>query len=240
MPSLQSFSTFGLNASCNAIERFSDVQTFLSLYDKNKTTYLLGGGSNTIFADDFNGTILLNQIKGVSHYDTEEYHFLRVGAGENWHEFVSLCMQEKWYGLENLALIPGSVGACPIQNIGAYGREVNEFIDTVEVVLLETGEQVNISNEQCEFGYRDSVFKNALANKVLITHVNFKLPKNIQLETSYGELQALPSPTPEAIYDKVIQIRKSKLPDPDKLGNAGSFFKNPIISRLQFENIAKE
>lgn len=240
MPSLQSFSTFGLNASCTAIYPFSDVQTFLSLYDKNQPSYLLGGGSNTIFAEDFNGTILLNEIKGISHYDTEEHHFLRVGAGENWHEFVSLCMKEKWYGLENLALIPGSVGACPIQNIGAYGREVNAFIDNVEAVLLETGEQVKINNEQCEFGYRDSVFKNALANKVLITHVNFKLPKKVHLETTYGELQTLPSPTPEAIYDKVIEIRKSKLPDPAKLGNAGSFFKNPIISRLQFENITKD
>jgi len=151
-----------------------------------------------------------------------------------------LCMKEKWYGFENLALIPGSVGACPIQNIGAYGREVNTLIDKVECVFLETGEQVLVGNEDCQFGYRDSVFKHALANKVLITHVNFKLPKHYELETSYGELAALTEPTPEKVYSKVIEIRKSKLPDPTELGNAGSFFKNPVVSKAVFQSIAQE
>ena len=245
MPSLQSYSTFGLSASCDSIELFTDVSSFLSIYNliKNRTDnaiYILGGGSNSIFTNDFDGTVLVNEIKGISHFDTESHHFLRVGAGENWHDFVTLCMSEKWYGFENLALIPGSVGACPIQNIGAYGVEVNTLIDKVECVFLETGEQVVLTNKDCQFGYRDSVFKHELANKVLITHVNFKLPKHYELETSYGELAALSEPTPEKIYSKVIEIRKSKLPDPTELGNAGSFFKNPVVSQAVYQGIAQE
>ncbi len=244
MPSLQPYSTFGLAASCDSIQSFSDVTSFLSIFNtsknKNKAIYILGGGSNSVFTEDFDGTILVNEIKGISHFDTESHHYLRVGAGENWHDFVTLCMKEKWYGFENLALIPGSVGACPIQNIGAYGREVNAFIDKIECVFLETGEQVLLSNEDCQFGYRDSVFKHALANKMLITHVNFKLPKHYELETSYGELAALTEPTPEKVYSKVIEIRKSKLPEPNELGNAGSFFKNPVVSKAIYQAIAQE
>ncbi|GFD97371.1 UDP-N-acetylenolpyruvoylglucosamine reductase [Alteromonas sp. KUL156] len=245
MPSLQSYSTFGLSVSCDSIESFTDVPSFLSLYNSienraDSAVYILGGGSNSIFTEDFNGKILVNEIKGISHFDTENHHYLRVGAGENWHDFVTLCMKEKWYGFENLALIPGSVGASPIQNIGAYGREVNALIDNVECVFLETGEQVLLSNTDCQFGYRDSVFKHALANKVLITHVNFKLPKQYALETSYGELAALTEPTPEKVYSKVIEIRKSKLPDPSELGNAGSFFKNPVVRHSVYQAIADE
>ena len=240
MPSLQNYSTFGLDSSCASLQTFTDIPSFLSLYRKDKPTYILGGGSNSIFTEDFEGTVLVNRIKGISHYDTDSHLFLRVGAGENWHNFVTLCMQEKWYGFENLALIPGSVGACPIQNIGAYGREVNTLIDTVEVVLLDTGEQLLINNHECEFGYRDSIFKHELANKVLITHVNFKLPKVYQLDTSYGELAQLNAPTADDVYQTVISIRKSKLPDPADLGNAGSFFKNPVVSKDVFEDIAKQ
>ncbi|HBF72838.1 UDP-N-acetylmuramate dehydrogenase [Alteromonas australica] len=240
MPSLQNYSTFGLDSSCASLQTFTDIPSFLSLYRKDKPTYILGGGSNSIFTEDFEGTVLVNRIKGISHYDTDSHHFLRVGAGENWHNFVTLCMQEKWYGFENLALIPGSVGACPIQNIGAYGREVNTLIDTVEVVLLDTGEQLLINNHECEFGYRDSIFKHELANKVLITHVNFKLPKVYQLDTSYGELAQLNAPTADDVYQTVISIRKSKLPDPADLGNAGSFFKNPVVSKDVFEDIAMQ
>ena len=240
MSSLQHYSTFGLNASCTSISSFSDVSSFLSLYEQNLPTYILGGGSNSIFVDDFEGTVLVNEIKGITHYDTETHHFLRVGAGENWHDFVALCMQNQWYGLENLALIPGSVGASPIQNIGAYGKEVNAFIDTVEVVMLKSGEKVLLSNQDCAFGYRDSIFKHALAEKVLITHVNFKLPKDNVLEISYGELSSLEDATPERVFEKVIEVRKSKLPDPSVLGNAGSFFKNPVVPLCTFEKIKKQ
>ena len=237
MPSLQNYSTFRLNTQCASVHTFSDVPSFLSLFDTSQPTYIVGGGSNTVFIDDFNGSILVNKIKGISHYNTESHHFIRVGAGENWHDFVTLTIENKWYGLENLALIPGSVGASPIQNIGAYGKEVNAFIDTVEAVLLPDGEKVVFSNQECEFGYRDSIFKNELAGRVLITHVNFKLPKQYELETSYGELKTLKQATPECIYNKVIDIRQRKLPDPQKLGNAGSFFKNPVIDKAQFKQL---
>lgn len=240
MPSLQQYSTFGLNASCTFISSFSDVSSFLSLYQPNIPTYILGGGSNSIFIDDFEGIVLVNEITGITHYDTDAYHFLRVGAGENWHDFVALCMQNQWYGLENLALIPGSVGASPIQNIGAYGKEVNAFIDTVEVVMLDSGDKALLSNQDCAFGYRDSIFKHELAEKVLITHVNFKLPKNNVLEVSYGELSSLEDATPERVFEKVIEIRQSKLPDPSVLGNAGSFFKNPVVPLCTFEKIKKQ
>lgn len=237
MPSLKSYSTFGLEASCLSIYEFTDIPSFLSLYSSKQPVYLLGGGSNSIFTEDFDGKVLVNKIKGISHYDTPTDHHICVGAGENWHEFVTLCMRNGWYGLENLALIPGSVGASPIQNIGAYGREVNSFIDSVEFLMLSSGECVRISNKDCNFGYRDSIFKHALANKVLITHVNFKLPKQYRLETSYGELAELSDATAVKIYEKVIEIRQKKLPDPEKLGNAGSFFKNPIITRKVFDAI---
>lgn len=240
MPSLKHYSTFGLNASCTSISTFSDVSSFLSQYQPNLPTYIVGGGSNSIFVDDFEGVVLVNEIKGITHYDTDTHHFLQVGAGEKWHDFVTLCMQNQWYGLENLALIPGSVGASPIQNIGAYGKEVNAFIDTVEVVMLDSGEKVLLSNQDCAFGYRDSIFKHALAEKVLITHVNFKLPKDNALEVSYGELSSLIDATPERIFEKVIEVRKSKLPDPSVLGNAGSFFKNPVVPLCTFEKIKKQ
>ena len=228
MPSLKRYSTFGLDADCASIHAFSDISSFLSLYNSHETVYLLGGGSNSIFTEDFQGAVLVNEIKGISHFDDESYHYLRVGAGENWHDFVTLCLENQWYGLENLALIPGSVGASPIQNIGAYGIEVNAFIETL------------LKNDDCAFGYRDSIFKNTLANKVLITHVNFKLPKAHTLVTSYGELAALEKPTPESIYHKVIEIRQQKLPDPSSLGNAGSFFKNPVVPKWVLTNISKQ
>jgi len=237
MPSLQNYSTFGLEASCTSIHPFTDVSSFLPLYNADESTYILGGGSNSLFIEDFQGTVLVNEIKGISHYDTADHHYLRVGAGENWHDLVTLCTENKWYGMENLALIPGSVGACPIQNIGAYGCEVKSFVDTVEIVLLESGEQVLLTNVDCQFGYRDSVFKHALADKMLITHVNFKLPKSYKLETRYGELSQLAEPTPEKIYYKVMAVRKSKLPDPAQLGNAGSFFKNPVIAKAHYAKL---
>ena len=239
MPSLQKYSTFGLEASCTSIHSFSDIPSFLSLYRPSETVYIVGEGSNTVFVEDVTGSVLVNRIEGITHYDTPQNHHLRVGAGENWHELVTLCLHNKWYGMENLALIPGSVGACPIQNIGAYGCEVEKFIDSVECVLLETGEQVILKKVDCQFGYRDSIFKHDLAGKVLITHVNFTLPKAYELETSYGELAQLGEPTPEKIYHKVIEVRQSKLPDPAQLGNAGSFFKNPVIDQAQFDAISE-
>ena len=241
--SLKPYNTFGIDVRAS---KFIKIQTIEDLKKILRKTYaeelfILGGGSNMLLTGDIHKTVLQIDLKGKEVLEVkDDYAIIKAHAGENWHEFVTLCMEEKWYGFENLALIPGSVGACPIQNIGAYGREVNALIDKVECVLLETGEQVLLNKEDCQFGYRDSVFKHALANKVLITHVNFKLPKDYELETSYGELAALSEPTPEKVYSKVIEIRKSKLPDPNVLGNAGSFFKNPVVPTSVFHSIQKD
>ncbi|WP_414828615.1 UDP-N-acetylmuramate dehydrogenase [Alteromonas sp. H39] len=234
MPSLQSYHTFGLSASSQQITPFSDITSFFAARSQYTSNYLLGGGSNTIFLKDFEGQVLINRILGIEHTETAKAHELRVGAGENWHELVATCVKNGWYGLENLALIPGSVGACPIQNIGAYGVEVETFISSVEGVAFSDKAHFELSAQQCQFGYRDSVFKHDLAGETLITHVNFSLPKQNEVVTTYGELAALESPTPDKIFEEVIRIRKAKLPDPAQFGNAGSFFKNPIIENHHY------
>ena len=237
MPSLQQYHTFSLTSNCTSISEFDSIDSFLNVYESNVNTYILGGGSNTVFLDDFEGTVLVNKIKGISHYDTESHHHISVGAGEDWHEFVSLCMQNGWFGVENLALIPGSVGASPIQNIGAYGVEVHSFIESIEAILLETKETFLIKGADCQFGYRDSIFKHALYGKALITKVNFTLPKVYDVVANYGELAAITAPSALDIFNKVIEVRKAKLPDPKQLGNAGSFFKNPVIALTHFEEL---
>ena len=237
MPSLKQYHTFSLASNCASIVEFDSVDSFLKAYNPEINTYILGGGSNSVFLDDFEGVVLVNKIKGISHYDTESHHHISVGAGEDWHEFVSLCMQNGWFGLENLALIPGSVGASPIQNIGAYGVEVHSFIDSIEAILLETKEPFLIKGADCQFGYRDSIFKHALYGKALITKVNFTLPKAYDVVASYGELSAIDCPSAKDIFNKVIEVRKAKLPDPKQLGNAGSFFKNPVIALAHFEEL---
>lgn len=240
MPSLQSFHTFGLSASSQQITAFSDTAAFFAARAQYTNNYLLGGGSNTIFLEDFDGQVLINEILGIEHNETEQAHTLRVGAGENWHELVATCVKNGWYGMENLALIPGSVGACPIQNIGAYGVEVEKFISSVEGVTFSDKTPITLFAKQCQFGYRDSVFKHELAGKILITHVNFVLPKQNELVTTYGELAALETPTPAAIFEEVIRIRKAKLPDPAEFGNAGSFFKNPVIDNQLYTRLISE
>lgn len=240
MPSLQPYSTFGLQTACQSVVSFSSADEFIDAYAKHPINYIVGGGSNSIFLEDFDGALLVNNIKGISHFDDDKYHYISAGAGENWHELVSMCMQNGWYGFENLALIPGSVGAAPIQNIGAYGVEINQFIESVIAIAIESGEQMRLSVDDCQFGYRDSIFKHDLAGKALITQVNFVLPKQYSLATSYGELAALSNPTALDVYNKVIEIRKSKLPDPAQLGNAGSFFKNPVIAKAHFDTLISQ
>jgi UDP-N-acetylmuramate dehydrogenase len=239
MPSLQQYHTFSLASNCASIVEFDSVDSFLNAYNPDLNSYILGGGSNSVFLNDFDGVVLVNKIKGISHYDTESHHHISVGAGEDWHEFVSLCMQNEWFGLENLALIPGSVGASPIQNIGAYGVEIHAFIDSIEAILLETKEPFLIKGADCQFGYRDSIFKHALYGKALITKVNFTLPKDYDIVATYGELAVMDSPTALDIFNKVIEVRKAKLPDPKQLGNAGSFFKNPVIALTHFEELKR-
>lgn len=239
MPSLRQHHTFHLPASGREIISFSSPDLFRARWLQSDTNYLLGGGSNTLFLEDFDGQVFINDMRGIEHAESDTHHLLRVAGGENWHALVTYCLDKGWFGMENLALIPGSVGASPIQNIGAYGVEVGQFIASVEFIDIQSGKATTLNNSECEFGYRDSVFKKALAGKTLITHVNFALPKAYSPVVSYGELAALHNPTAQQVYDTVIAVRKSKLPDPDELGNAGSFFKNPVVSVSHFERLKK-
>ncbi len=246
--SLKKYNTFGIDVSAR---RFISITSFYELQQLLKTEkdfFLISGGSNMLLTKDIESLVVHIDIKGISidrQEDTSVY--LTVNAGENWHEFVVWCIAENYGGLENLSLIPGNVGTCPIQNIGAYGVEVKDTITKVEALEIETNKLVSFSNEACNFGYRNSIFKNDARGKYILTSVSFKLTtKEHQLTTSYGAIENelanhnVKTPTLKNISDAVIAIRKSKLPDPNKIGNSGSFFKNPVISKTQFLELQKE
>lgn len=208
--------------------------------------FVLGGGSNVLLTHNLHGIVLHNKIKGIEKVKENADHvWVTVGAGEVWHDFVMYAIANHWAGIENLALIPGTVGAAPIQNIGAYGVEVKAVIDCVTGWHWDMKQLVPFYNSECAFGYRDSIFKHQLKDKVFITSVTFRLNKKPNYNTSYGaieqELQkmGITEPSIAAIADAVIAIRSSKLPNPREIGNAGSFFKNPTISIEQY-NILKE
>ena len=239
MKSTKPYSTFGLNSFAQDIICFSDIAELKPFIGKQNTKEILvlGEGSNTIFMDDYQGTVLINQIKGIEITQTDAHWYLSVGAGENWHELVKYCVNTGIKGFENLALIPGTVGACPIQNIGAYGIEVAQFIESVDYFDLQTGNLCRIQAENCEFGYRSSIFKQALKFNAIISRVNFKLNKHWSASINYGDLQTLDDPSALEVFIKVCEIRKAKLPDPKKVGNAGSFFKNPVVSKSVYETL---
>lgn len=208
---------------------------------------VLGGGSNVLFADDFDGLVLHMEIEGREVIkETDQNVWLKIGAGENWHETVRYCVKKKWGGIENLSLIPGTVGAAPIQNIGAYGVELQDVFEWLEAIDIEGREVRRYEKEHCEFGYRDSIFKGELKGVVIVTNVVLKLSKNPELNTSYGairseiEQRGIVNPTISDISDIVIDIRNSKLPNPETLGNAGSFFKNPVVSDDVYQQIKEE
>jgi UDP-N-acetylmuramate dehydrogenase len=208
---------------------------------------ILGGGSNILPMDHFEGTVIHNEIVGISIIEENDSSILiEVGAGMNWHELVMYCVNKNWGGLENLALIPGTVGAAPMQNIGAYGIEAKDSIQTVHFYRISTKNFQSISNEDAQFGYRTSIFKTQLKNDCLITSVVFKLSKNHHpLHLSYGSIgevlqnKNISNPSIADVAQAVIEIRQSKLPDPTKIGNAGSFFKNPLIAKSTAEEIKK-
>jgi UDP-N-acetylmuramate dehydrogenase len=253
--SLKSLNTFGIE--CISSERIdlSNEEQIPSIveYIKNsdKELLILGGGSNILFTKDFEGIILTNNLTGISKTKEDKHSvYLKVAAGEVWHAFVLYCIDNNYAGVENLSLIPGKVGASPMQNIGAYGVEVKNVIESVEAFNLITGEKKVFPNEVCEFGYRTSIFKTTVKGEYLITAVNFKLNKNPTINTSYGAINDelkknnILNPTIKEVSDAVIAIRSSKLPNPKLIGNAGSFFKNPVVSaekanklKQEFENI---
>lgn len=238
---LQALHTFGMPVHAQeyvAIQQISDLRALLPLPEK---FLILGGGSNVLFTQDFEGLVLHNQIKGIElEREEENAIYIKVGGGELWHDLVLWCLEQSYGGVENLSLIPGSVGAAPIQNIGAYGVEVKDIFYSLEGIELATGAQHSFVVEQCAFGYRDSAFKQEHKGKYFISQVTFCLPKQPVLNFSYGAIQAQltknkATPSPKSISQAVIQIRQQKLPDPQQIGNAGSFFKNPIVNKEQGE-----
>jgi len=243
---LKNLNTFGIEAHCqNLIEIKSIAQLKEIVPTLKNTPLVLGGGSNILFTQDVEQDILHNTLKGIQLLEEkDESAFIKVFSGENWHQFVEWSLSKGFYGIENLSLIPGSCGAAPIQNIGAYGVELKDVVDSVEVVDFEEGKTQTFTKTECKFGYRDSIFKNELKSKVFITSINLKLSKNPTLiRSEYGSIkeellkQGITNPTPIDISKTVIKIRQSKLPDPKNLGNAGSFFKNPVLSLDEFNLI---
>ena len=218
-----------------------DLTKFLNTNNiKRNEIQILGEGSNTLFTKDYEGIILHSQIKGIEiKKEDNDSVILRVGSGENWDEFVDYCVKSNYFGIENLSLIPGSVGAAPIQNIGAYGVEIKDYVVSVTGIDLYSNELVEYSNEECEFKYRDSLFKNRLKNRLFITSVEFKLYKNSKFNLSYKDLEVLDKSklTISKLREEIIKIRSSKLPDPSSKGNAGSFFKNPEIDELKLNEL---
>ena len=246
--SLKEYNTFGVE--CNA-KRFVSIDTFYDLQQLlkiEKEIFLLSGGSNMLLTQNIKKLVVLINIKGISiDRENKDSVHLTVNSGENWHEFVLWCISQNYGGIENLSLIPGNVGTCPIQNIGAYGVEVKDTITKVEAIEIKTGKLVSFSNADCNFGYRNSIFKNEAKGKYVITSVSFELTKKKhQLNTSYGAIESalkeknITNPTIKDVSDAVISIRKSKLPDPKEIGNSGSFFKNPVISTKHFLQLQKE
>lgn len=240
------YTTFGVDAQADEIHEFSSVDELKRLLTqfKDQNIMILGGGSNVLFTRDFNGVILVNKIKGITIVqENNEEVLLKVGAGEVWHDFVIHCVNNGWSGVENLSLIPGSVGASPMQNIGAYGVEIKDVFVQLEALNKKSHEIETFDNASCEFGYRESVFKRALKDQYVITSVTYRLSKSPQINSSYGAINAelqergIDSPTIKDISDVVIAIRQSKLPDPKEIGNAGSFFKNPIVPKSTLEKI---
>lgn len=230
--SLHSLNTFALKASARAIVAVRKLEQLHACLPLSQPYLVLGGGSNLLFCGDFDGTVIHNQMRDIEYWQDEQNHYFNVAGGENWHQFVMYCANKGIGGLENLALIPGSVGAAPVQNIGAYGVELADVCESVKAIDLRTGKEVSFDRQQCQFAYRESIFKTN--RDYFIHHVVFKLPKQWQAVLSYGELKAWSrelnsQPSPLAIANEVIKVRNNKLPDPNDIPNVGSFFKNPVV-----------
>ena len=231
-----SFNVITLSPKVFSVKSIAELKCLPDLNDLN--FYILGEGSNTLFTSDTAPVILKADFSGIEVVENDEDYIVTVGASENWHNLVCYCINMGINGLENLALIPGSVGAAPVQNIGAYGVEFSNYCLNVNFFDFTTKSDVLMSSEQCKFGYRDSIFKHGLHNKGIITAVTLKFPKQWQPKLSYSGLDRLDdNASAETVMNEVVKIRNSKLPDPALLPNAGSFFKNPIVSDEQFKEL---
>lgn len=244
--SLRPYNTFGIHAYAKYFAAFSGEESLVELLSSDsgakEKLMVLGGGSNVLFTKDFDGLVLKNDIRGISKIAEDELHiYVKVGAGESWHGFVEYCLANNYAGIENLSLIPGSIGASPMQNIGAYGVELKDVFHSLEAMHLKDKTIVEFDNKSCEFGYRDSIFKNKSKDQFVITSVTYRLNKIPQLNISYGAIQQelekmnVDNISIQQISNAVINIRQSKLPDPAMIGNAGSFFKNPTIKKSGYE-----
>ena len=245
--SLSAYNTFGIDVKSKNFISIQSTDVLKAVLSENKDGQLLvlGGGSNLLLTQDFDGLTLRIESRGIEILQEDEYRAkVKVASGENWHDFVLWCLEKDFGGVENLALIPGSVGAAPIQNIGAYGAELSQVFESCEAMSQETGEIKTFNKTECEFGYRNSIFKNALKGKYIITSAQFNLTKAPhQINTSYrGLFEKIESksPTIQMIAQAVIEIRSSKLPDPRQIGNSGSFFKNPVVDSEQFSELQKQ
>jgi UDP-N-acetylmuramate dehydrogenase len=246
--SLKKYNTFGINvaakyfAAFNTINQINELLEFNELPTANRQLLILGGGSNILFTKNFDGLVLKNEIKGIAILkEDENYVYIKAGAGENWHQFVVYCINNNLAGVENLSLIPGNVGASPMQNIGAYGVEIKDVFHSLNAFFINEKTTQTFNLNDCAFGYRESVFKKKYKDQFIITDVTFKLHKKPHFNTSYGAIEqelekmGVKDLSIRAISDAVINIRSSKLPNPAEIGNAGSFFKNPEVEKSVFD-----
>ncbi|PJA99790.1 MAG: UDP-N-acetylenolpyruvoylglucosamine reductase [Ignavibacteriales bacterium CG_4_9_14_3_um_filter_30_11] len=248
--SLKKYNTFGIDVKAKYLAELSDeskITELISSLKENTDRYILGGGSNTLFTKDFDGIIIKNSIQGIKNIDEDEnFVFIKSGAGVNWHKLVKYTIKNNYWGIENLSLIPGTVGAAPIQNIGAYGQELKKVFYKLKGFDLQKNEFKSFIFDKCKFGYRESIFKKEHKNKFLITSVTLKLSKKENLILTYQPVKdeidrlKISKPSISQISEIICNIRRSKLPDPNKLGNAGSFFKNPEISEQQYLSLKNE
>ena len=248
---LKELNTFGLNVKARYYAEIASQEDLCEItrrpeFADNKKL-ILGGGSNLLFTGNFEGIVLKNNIRGIEKYKEDEAHiWYKIGGGENWHQLVRYIVDKGYGGIENLSLIPGTVGAAPMQNIGAYGTEIREVFEFLEALKLTDCSKEIFNNEDCEFGYRQSIFKKELKDQYIIAWVVLRLDKKPKLNISYAALKnyleemGIQDPDIKSVSDAVISIRQSKLPNPEELGNAGSFFKNPVVSRSKFEQLKKE
>ena len=239
--SLKPWNTFGIEHNAKVIVRAENEQQLLSAWQnataEHQPVLILGEGSNVLFLKDYSGTVIVNRIMGIEVTETADAWHLHVGAGENWHQLVQFTLEHAMPGLENLALIPGCAGSSPIQNIGAYGVELQRVCQYVDCIELATGQKLRLSAAECRFGYRDSIFKHEYQDRYAIVALGLRLDKRWQPVLSYGDLTRFDpqTVTPREVFDAVCHMRMTKLPDPKVNGNAGSFFKNPVVSAAQAE-----
>lgn len=243
------YNTFGMNVKTSCFVEYSSVselQSFLSAKEYSLPLLHIGGGSNLLFLSDFKGTILHSAIKGIDiTEESDEWIDIKVGAGEVWDDFVSYTVSKGFYGAENLSIIPGEVGASAVQNIGAYGVEAKDIILTVHTVRISDSSERVFSNEECRYSYRNSIFKGEMKGQYIVTHVTFRLRKSPVFHLSYGNISSELekrnlSPSLANIRDIIIEVRRSKLPEPEEFGNAGSFFMNPMVSMQKFKQLESE